>query len=92
MSQNPGIFENLLSQPGDPIYIENIHRDLYRDILQHEMFKEVSGPGRLALFQVLKAFSIYNTVNGYQQGFAPIAVVLVGVFICINILLEIVID
>ncbi len=79
MFQNPGIFESLLSQPGHPTFVENMYMlDHNHDIIGHDVFKESSGPGRLALFKVLKAYSIYNTVDGYQQSFYPIAVMLVG--------------
>ena len=41
------------------------------------MFTETNGPGQVELFRVLKAYSILNPVDGYFQGQAPVAAMLV---------------
>ncbi|KAI8901549.1 rab-GTPase-TBC domain-containing protein [Globomyces pollinis-pini] len=45
-----------------------IQRDLARTFPKHEYFKEVNGPGQTALFNILKAYSLYDKEIGYCQG------------------------
>ena len=45
MKKNPGVFEDLLKQPGDPKCLEDIRKDLHRQFPLHEMFAESNGPG-----------------------------------------------
>jgi len=45
MKQNKGIFDELLSQPGDPKWMDDIRKDLHRQFPLHEMFVESDGPG-----------------------------------------------
>jgi len=45
-----------------------IRRDLARTFPGHEHFRETSGPGQTALFNILKAYSVYDPEIGYCQG------------------------
>eukprot|EP00842_Homolaphlyctis_polyrhiza_P000110 jgi/Hompol1/109/HPOL_005225-RA len=47
-----------------------IQRDLARTFPTHEHFKDATGPGQTSLFNVLKAYSIYDQEIGYCQGIA----------------------
>ena len=72
MKENPNLYQELIKQPGDPKYIDDIKKDLHRQFPHHEMFVE-NGPGQQELFQILKAYSILNASVGYCQAQAPIA-------------------
>lgn len=45
-----------------------IRRDLSRTFPTHEFFKEQDGEGQEALFNVIKAYSIFDQQVGYCQG------------------------
>lgn len=77
MSENPGIFDRLVSRSGKPKCLGQIRKDLNR-LFHHEMFKVPSGHGQTELFRVLKAYSIYNPVDGYRQEHGRIAAMLVS--------------
>ncbi|KAK4015015.1 TBC1 domain family member 10A [Daphnia magna] len=77
MEKNKGVFDELLSQPGDPKWLDDIRKDLHRQFPMHEMFADSNGPGQVELFRVLKAYTILNPVDGYFQGQAPVAAMLV---------------
>ena len=47
-----------------------IQRDLSRTFPHHDHFKDPEGPGQLALFNILKAYSLYDPEIGYCQGIA----------------------
>ncbi|KAJ3018846.1 UNVERIFIED_CONTAM: GTPase-activating protein [Siphonaria sp. JEL0065] len=47
-----------------------IQRDLARTFPKHEHFADANGPGQESLFQVLKAYSLYDPEVGYCQGIA----------------------
>ncbi|OAJ43077.1 hypothetical protein BDEG_26462 [Batrachochytrium dendrobatidis JEL423] len=47
-----------------------IQRDLARTFPNHPHFKDATGPGQNSLFNVLKAYSIYDQEIGYCQGIA----------------------
>ncbi|KAJ3100998.1 GTPase-activating protein [Physocladia obscura] len=47
-----------------------IQRDLARTFPSHDHFKDANGPGQESLFQVLKAYSIWDPEVGYCQGIA----------------------
>jgi hypothetical protein len=47
-----------------------IHRDLARTFPGHPFFTEETGPGQTGLYNVLKAYSIYDHDVGYCQGIA----------------------
>ncbi|CAM0139986.1 GTPase-activating protein [Umbelopsis sp. WA50703] len=51
----------------DSVYEKAIQKDLSRTFPKHEYF-EKDGPGQQALFNVAKAYSLYDTEVGYCQG------------------------
>jgi Rab-GTPase-TBC domain len=53
----------------DSVYEKAILRDLPRTFPKHDYF-EKDGPGQQALFNVVKAYSLYDTDVGYCQGLA----------------------
>lgn len=69
----PDRYEELLNEPGDPHIIDEIKKDQHRQFPLHEMFMDEDKPGQKELFNVLKAYSIYNPKVGYCQAQAPIA-------------------
>ncbi|XP_059620935.1 TBC1 domain family member whacked [Phlebotomus argentipes] len=69
----PNLYEELLKMPGNQQYIEEIRKDQHRQFPFHEMFLDEDKPGRVELFNVLKAYSILNPQIGYCQAQAPIA-------------------
>ncbi|KAJ8286292.1 hypothetical protein GJAV_G00036790 [Gymnothorax javanicus] len=74
--QNPGKFQELDRQPGDPKWVDVIERDLHRQFPSHEMFMARGGHGQKDLLSVLKAYTLYRPEEGYCQAQAPIASVL----------------
>uniref|UniRef100_U5EQ40 Putative ypt/rab gtpase activating protein n=1 Tax=Corethrella appendiculata TaxID=1370023 RepID=U5EQ40_9DIPT len=69
----PNLYEELLQQDGNPHIIEEIKKDQHRQFPSHEMFLDEDKPGQKELFNVLKAYSIFNPKVGYCQAQAPIA-------------------
>uniref|UniRef100_A0A1L8DVD1 Putative ypt/rab gtpase activating protein n=1 Tax=Nyssomyia neivai TaxID=330878 RepID=A0A1L8DVD1_9DIPT len=69
----PTLYEELLKMPGNQQYIEEIRKDQHRQFPFHEMFLDEDKPGRIELFNILKAYSIFNPQIGYCQAQAPIA-------------------
>lgn len=58
-----------------------IERDLARTFPENEYFKAADGPGQLSLFNVLKAYSLYDSEIGYCQGIAfVVGLLLLNVF------------
>lgn len=49
-------------------YEKMIMRDLSRTFPKHEFFKNPDGPGQENLFNVMKAYSLYDAEVGYCQG------------------------
>ncbi|XP_076019786.1 TBC1 domain family member 10A-like [Genypterus blacodes] len=74
--QNPGKFQELVDHPGDPKWVDVIEKDLHRQFPFHEMFAARGGFGQQDLFHVLKAYTLHRPEEGYCQGQAPIAAVL----------------
>ncbi|XP_058118967.1 TBC1 domain family member whacked [Anopheles ziemanni] len=73
MEKFPNWYEQLLEQPGNPQIIDEIRKDQHRQFPHHEMFIDDDKPGQKELFNVLKAYSVYNPTVGYCQAQAPIA-------------------
>lgn len=67
------LYEQLLQKPGNPQVIEEIKRDKHRQFPFHEMFLDEDKIGQIELFNVLKAYSVYNPKVGFCQAQAPIA-------------------
>ncbi|XP_072128147.1 TBC1 domain family member 10B-like [Mobula birostris] len=76
MDQNPGKFEELDRQPGDPKWLDIIEKDLHRQFPFHEMFALRGGHGQQDLYRILKAYTVYQPDEGYCQAQAPVAAVL----------------
>ncbi|XP_078393911.1 TBC1 domain family member 10B-like, partial [Cetorhinus maximus] len=76
MDQNPGKFEDLDRQQGDPKWLDIIEKDLHRQFPFHEMFALRGGHGQQDLYRILKAYTIYRPEEGYCQAQAPVAAVL----------------
>ncbi|KAH0626374.1 hypothetical protein JD844_001321 [Phrynosoma platyrhinos] len=76
LDQNPGKFEELERQPGDPKWLDVIEKDLHRQFPFHEMFAARGGHGQQDLYRILKAYTIYRPEEGYCQAQAPVAAVL----------------
>ncbi|XP_006009092.2 TBC1 domain family member 10A [Latimeria chalumnae] len=76
MEQNPGKFDDLERQPGDPKWLDIIEKDLHRQFPFHEMFAARGGHGQQDLYRILKAYTIYRPEEGYCQAQAPVAAVL----------------
>ncbi|MCP9264078.1 TBC1 domain family member 10B [Dirofilaria immitis] len=78
-SVNKHVFEEVSSQPGDPRWTEDIKKDLNRQFPEHVMFSR-AGPygkgGKSDLFELLKAYTVLHPEEGYCQGQAPVAAVL----------------
>ena len=70
------LFQNLLKAEADPTVVEDIDKDLHRQFPFHEMFAEKGGTGQQDLRDILYAYVVYNPREGYCQGQAPIAAVL----------------
>jgi len=71
--KNPNVYNELLEKPGNPTTIEEIKKDKHRQFPFHEMFLDEQKVGQIELFNVLKAYSIYNPKVGFCQAQAPIA-------------------
>ncbi|KAI8129164.1 TBC1 domain family member 10A [Lucilia cuprina] len=71
--KNPNLYKELLEKPGNPHVIEEIKKDKHRQFPFHEMFLDEDKVGQIELFNVLKAYSIYNPKVGFCQAQAPIA-------------------
>ncbi|KAI7803329.1 TBC1 domain family member 10A-like [Triplophysa rosa] len=73
---NPGKFEELEKDQGDPKWLDIIEKDLHRQFPFHEMFAARGGHGQQDLYRILKAYTIYRPDEGYCQAQAPVAAVL----------------
>ncbi|XP_051995258.1 TBC1 domain family member 10A-like [Xyrauchen texanus] len=76
LDSNPGKFEELEQEPGDPKWLDIIEKDLHRQFPFHEMFAARGGHGQQDLYRILKAYTIYRPDEGYCQAQAPVAAVL----------------
>ena len=54
-------------------YEKMIIRDLSRTFPKHDFFKRADGLGQESLFNVMKAYSLYDSEVGYCQGLSFIA-------------------
>ncbi|XP_073502384.1 TBC1 domain family member 10B [Phyllobates terribilis] len=74
--KNPGKFEEMERQQGDPKWLDVIEKDLHRQFPFHEMFAARGGHGQQDLYRILKAYTVYRPEEGYCQAQAPVAAVL----------------
>uniref|UniRef100_A0A673MH06 TBC1 domain family member 10A-like n=1 Tax=Sinocyclocheilus rhinocerous TaxID=307959 RepID=A0A673MH06_9TELE len=76
LESNPGKFEELEKEQGDPKWLDIIEKDLHRQFPFHEMFAARGGHGQQDLYRILKAYTVYRPDEGYCQAQAPVAAVL----------------
>ncbi|XP_043091403.1 LOW QUALITY PROTEIN: TBC1 domain family member 10A-like [Puntigrus tetrazona] len=76
LQSNPGKFDELEQDQGDPKWLDIIEKDLHRQFPFHEMFAARGGHGQKDLYRILKAYTIYRPDEGYCQAQAPVAAVL----------------
>ena len=77
MAKQPGSFEEFVHAQGEQRWIDDIQKDLHRNFPTHELFGGTyERIGQSELFKVLKAYSVYNPIEGYCQAQAPIAAAL----------------
>jgi hypothetical protein len=70
--QHEGVYERLLLAPSTEKEME-IVRDLSRTYPSHVYYQQRQGPGQRSLYNVLRAYSIYDRQVGYVQGMGFIA-------------------
>eukprot|EP00727_Mastigamoeba_balamuthi_P013560 m51a1_g8827 hypothetical protein (1165) ;mRNA; f:372055-385135 len=58
---------------GSTQWAEQIDLDIHRSFRNHYLFHEAYGPGQVALFHVLKAYSLFDAEVGYCQGMSDVA-------------------
>mmetsp|Transcript_18991 Transcript_18991/g.54458 ORF Transcript_18991/g.54458 Transcript_18991/m.54458 type:complete len:347 (+) Transcript_18991:142-1182(+) len=67
-SKHPeGLYQRLLREP-EAVCEGDISRDISRTFPKHLLFRERSGLGQDSLFDVLRAYSVFNPEVGYCQG------------------------
>ncbi|GMH35715.1 hypothetical protein BSKO_03583 [Bryopsis sp. KO-2023] len=72
--ENEGVYHQLMLYEDSMEKIElEIVRDLNRTYPGHVYFQQRQGPGQRSLFNVLKAYSVYDKRVGYVQGMGFIA-------------------
>jgi hypothetical protein len=71
---NPGVYEHCLKQSSE--HSKQIDLDVKRQFREHKMFEERYGRGQILLYNVLKAYSVYNPKLGYTQGMSILTALL----------------
>lgn len=69
---NPGVYEQLVIYETSASELEII-RDISRTFPSHVFFQQRHGPGQRSLYNVLKAYSVYDREVGYVQGMGFLA-------------------
>ncbi|KAJ3677513.1 hypothetical protein LUZ60_003237 [Juncus effusus] len=69
---NPGVYEQLVVYETSASELEII-RDISRTFPSHVFFQQRHGPGQRSLYNVLKAYSVYDREVGYVQGMGFLA-------------------
>ncbi|KAJ6793583.1 EVI5-like protein [Iris pallida] len=64
---NPGVYEQLVIYETSASELDII-RDISRTFPSHVFFQQRHGPGQRSLYNVLKAYSVYDREVGYVQG------------------------
>mmetsp|Transcript_38019 Transcript_38019/g.61600 ORF Transcript_38019/g.61600 Transcript_38019/m.61600 type:complete len:324 (+) Transcript_38019:177-1148(+) len=65
--ENGKAYQTFLAEEDVPCD-SKIKKDLHRTFPQSDYFKEANGPGQRALYNVLKAYSLFDPQLGYSQG------------------------
>eukprot|EP01026_Neomeris_dumetosa_P056778 TRINITY_DN52017_c0_g1_i10.p1 TRINITY_DN52017_c0_g1~~TRINITY_DN52017_c0_g1_i10.p1 ORF type:complete len:710 (+),score=59.99 TRINITY_DN52017_c0_g1_i10:164-2293(+) len=74
--ENPMVYRTLVLYESEQISEDQIIKDLGRTFPGHVYYQLRSGPGQRSLYNVLKAYSVYNRQLGYTQGMGFIAALL----------------
>ncbi|KAI4320341.1 hypothetical protein MLD38_033836 [Melastoma candidum] len=69
---NPGVYEQLVIYETSAAEMDII-RDISRTFPTHVFFQQRHGPGQRSLYNVLKAYSVYDREVGYVQGMGFVA-------------------
>ncbi|KAG6743068.1 hypothetical protein POTOM_054013 [Populus tomentosa] len=69
---NPGVYEQLVIYETSASELDII-RDISRTFPSHVFFQQRHGPGQRSLYNVLKAYSVYDRDVGYVQGMGFLA-------------------
>ncbi|XP_068636937.1 uncharacterized protein [Aristolochia californica] len=69
---NPGVYEQLVIYETSSSELDII-RDISRTFPTHVFFQQRHGPGQRSLYNVLKAYSVYDRDVGYVQGMGFLA-------------------
>ncbi|XP_010549945.1 PREDICTED: EVI5-like protein isoform X2 [Tarenaya hassleriana] len=69
---NPGVYEQLVIYETSASELDII-RDISRTFPSHVFFQKRHGPGQRSLYNVLKAYSVYDRDVGYVQGMGFLA-------------------
>ncbi|XP_017218576.1 uncharacterized protein LOC108196027 isoform X2 [Daucus carota subsp. sativus] len=69
---NPGVYEQLVLYETSASELDII-RDISRTFPSHIFFQQRHGPGQRSLYNVLKAYSVYDRDVGYVQGMGFLA-------------------
>lgn len=69
---NPGVYYKLLVYESSASETDIIH-DIGRTFPTHIFFQQRHGPGQRSLFNILKAYSVYDRQVGYVQGMGFVA-------------------
>ncbi|GAA0140114.1 GTPase-activating protein [Lithospermum erythrorhizon] len=69
---NPGVYEQLVIYETSTSELDII-RDISRTFPSHVFFQQRHGPGQRSLYNVLKAYSVYDRDVGYVQGMGFVA-------------------
>ncbi|KAI3794040.1 hypothetical protein L1987_36665 [Smallanthus sonchifolius] len=72
LQMNPGVYEQLVIYETSASELDII-RDISRTFPSHVFFQQRHGPGQRSLYNVLKAYSVYDREVGYVQGMGFIA-------------------
>ncbi|CAI9770202.1 unnamed protein product [Fraxinus pennsylvanica] len=69
---NPGVYEQLVIYETSASELDII-RDISRTFPSHVFFQQRHGPGQRSLYNVLKAYSVFDREVGYVQGMGFVA-------------------
>ncbi|KAK7860433.1 uncharacterized protein LOC112010922 [Quercus suber] len=72
---NPGVYEQLVIYETSASELDII-RDISRTFPSHVFFRQRHGPGQRSLYNVLKAYSVFDREVGYVQGMGFLAGIL----------------
>lgn len=73
--ENRGLYQKLLHS-GTSEWEGQIAKDTHRTLPSHIFFRDANAMGQQSLFNVLKAYSLYDPDLGYMQGMAFVSAVL----------------